>query len=77
MPEAQLHEPILATTDAAKLKAEFQSTYGELSKVGLPINLVSLFLRPLAGPLLVKHMLALAWYFCLPCPERLGPFHPS
>ena len=45
VPEAQLHEPILATTDAAKLKAEFTSTYGELSKVGLPINLV----RPLSS----------------------------
>ena len=44
VPEAQLHEPILATTDAAKLKAEFTSTYGELSKVGLPINLVRLLL---------------------------------
>ena len=76
VPEAQLHEPILATTDAAKLKAEFQSTYGELSKVGLPINLVSLLLLPRAGPLLVRHMLALAWYFCLSCPERLAPFHP-
>lgn len=41
VPEAQLHEPILATTDAAKLKAEFTSSYGELSKVGLPINMVS------------------------------------
>ena len=44
VPEAQLHEPILATTDAAKLKAEFTSSYGELSKVGLPINLVRAFL---------------------------------
>ena len=40
VPEAQLHEPILATTDAAKLKAEFTSSYSKLSKVGLPINLV-------------------------------------
>ena len=46
VPEAQLHEPILATTDAAKLKAEFTSSYGELSKVGLPINLVSLLPSP-------------------------------
>ncbi|CAK0780359.1 hypothetical protein CVIRNUC_005025 [Coccomyxa viridis] len=43
VPEAQLHEPILATTDAAKLKAEFTSSYGELSKVGLPINLVTYY----------------------------------
>ena len=46
VPEAQLHEPILATTDAAKLKAEFTSSYGELSKVGLPINLVSFLPSP-------------------------------
>lgn len=35
-----MHEPILTTTDAAKLKAEFESSYAELSKVGVPINLV-------------------------------------
>ncbi len=46
VPEAQMHEPILATTDAAKLKAEFTSSYGALSKVGLPINLVRLLLSP-------------------------------
>lgn len=41
VPEVQMHEPILTTSDAAKLKAEFESTYSELSKVGVPINLVS------------------------------------
>lgn len=41
VPEVQMHEPILTTSDASKLKAEFESTYSELSKVGVPINLVS------------------------------------
>ena len=36
-----MHEPILTTTDAAKLKAEFESSYAELSKVGVPLSLVS------------------------------------
>lgn len=56
VPEAQLHEPILATTDAAKLKSEFTSSYSELSKVGLPINLVS---APATPPT------------CLPAPHSL------
>ena len=47
VPEAQMHEPILATTNAAKLKSEFTSSYGELSKVGLPINLVRPMLLPI------------------------------
>ena len=38
--QVQMHEPILTTTDAAKLKAEFESSYAELSKVGVPLSLV-------------------------------------
>ena len=44
--QVQMHEPILTTTDAAKLKAEFESSYAELSKVGVPLSLV----RALPGP---------------------------
>jgi 5-methyltetrahydropteroyltriglutamate--homocysteine methyltransferase len=43
VPEVQMHEPILTTSDAAKLKGEFESSYSELAKVGVPINLVSPF----------------------------------
>lgn len=41
VPEVQMHEPILTTSDAASLKTEFESTYSQLSRVGVPINLVS------------------------------------
>lgn len=61
VPEVQLHEPILTTSDAAKLKAEFESTYSELSKVGVPINLVSA--RPLPSLLLVA-----PFFLCLQSP---------
>ena len=49
-----MHEPILTTTDAAKLKSEFESSYAELSKVGVPLSLVSalpgsLCLYPFSG----------------------------
>ncbi|CAL8468951.1 g8492 [Coccomyxa elongata] len=43
VPEVQMHEPILTTSDAAKLKAEFESSYSELSKVGVPLNLVTYY----------------------------------
>lgn len=48
VPEVQMHEPILTTSDASKLKAEFESSYSELSKVGVPLNLVSALFIPLA-----------------------------
>ena len=39
----QVHEPILTTHRADALKANFQSTYEQLSKVGLPIDLVTYY----------------------------------
>ena len=45
--QVQMHEPILTISDASKLKSEFEFTYAELSKVGVPINLVRLSHLPL------------------------------
>lgn len=63
VPEVQLHEPILTTSDAAKLKAEFESTYSELSKVGVPINLVS------ARPLPYSSLRLLSFCACICQPQ--------
>ncbi len=41
--EVQLHEPRLVLDDAAELEPHYQSTYQELTKADLPINLVTYF----------------------------------
>ena len=43
VPEVQFHEPILTTHRADALKGNFQSTYEQLSKAGLPIDLVTYY----------------------------------
>ncbi len=41
--EVQIHEPALVFGDAANFKKLYQSTYQSLSKIGLPIQLVTYF----------------------------------
>ena len=43
VPEVQIHEPILTTHRADALQANFKSSFTELSKVGLPIDLVTYY----------------------------------
>ena len=43
VPEVQIHEPILTTHRADALKANFTSSFTELSKVGLAIDLVTYY----------------------------------
>jgi len=43
VPEVQIHEPILTTHRADSLKANFSSTYAELAKAGLAIDLVTYY----------------------------------
>ncbi|MGF1487341.1 MAG: 5-methyltetrahydropteroyltriglutamate--homocysteine S-methyltransferase, partial [Prochloraceae cyanobacterium] len=41
--EVQLHDPSLVFSDASSLKEHYQTTYDHLSKIGLPIDLVTYF----------------------------------
>lgn len=43
VPEVQIHEPILTTHRADALKGNFESSFAELNKVGLPIDLVTYY----------------------------------
>ncbi|KAK9829533.1 hypothetical protein WJX72_006351 [[Myrmecia] bisecta] len=43
VPEVQLQEPILTTSNAAALRPEFEATFEALSKEGVPINLVTFY----------------------------------
>lgn len=43
VPEVQIHEPILTTHRADALKSNFQSSFAELSKAGLAIDLVTYY----------------------------------
>jgi len=43
VPEVQLHEPVLVLGDAADLRAAFATTYTELAKAGVALNLVTYF----------------------------------
>ena len=43
VPEVQIHEPILTTTDAASLESDFKTTFAEFEKAGLFINLVTYY----------------------------------
>lgn len=43
VPEVQIHEPILTTHTADKLQSDFEATYKEFSKIGLPIDLVTYY----------------------------------
>ena len=43
VPEVQIHEPILTTHRADALQSNFKSSFAELSKVGLPIDLVTYY----------------------------------
>jgi 5-methyltetrahydropteroyltriglutamate--homocysteine methyltransferase len=71
VPEVQMHEPILTTHRADSLKANFSSTYAELSKAGLPIDLVTYYDDVGA---------AYPWLVQLPvqvCPSPLPLFNPA
>ncbi|PPT06923.1 5-methyltetrahydropteroyltriglutamate--homocysteine methyltransferase [Geitlerinema sp. FC II] len=41
--EVQLHEPALVFSDAPELQTAFETAYGELSQVGIPLHLVTYF----------------------------------
>lgn len=41
--EVQIHEPILTIADAASLESDFKTTFAELEKSGLFINLVTYY----------------------------------
>jgi 5-methyltetrahydropteroyltriglutamate--homocysteine methyltransferase len=43
VPEVQMHEPCLVLEEACDLKDMFEIAYAAMSKVGIPINLVSYF----------------------------------
>ncbi|PNH08972.1 5-methyltetrahydropteroyltriglutamate--homocysteine methyltransferase [Tetrabaena socialis] len=43
VPEVQMHEPVLATSAAADLKAEFEAAYQQLSQCGVPLHLVTYY----------------------------------
>ncbi|MBN2003801.1 MAG: 5-methyltetrahydropteroyltriglutamate--homocysteine S-methyltransferase [Anaerolineae bacterium] len=43
VPEVQLHEPVLVRGDAADDRAVFETTYAELARAGVAINLVTYF----------------------------------
>ena len=43
VPEVQIHEPILTTHRADALKSTFQSSFAELSKAGIDIDLVTYY----------------------------------
>ena len=41
--QVQVHEPILVTPDSSSLKSAVEHTFAELSKAGVPINLVTFY----------------------------------
>ena len=43
VPEVQIHENILTLPMAGSLQKDFEATYAELAKVGVPINLVAAY----------------------------------